>query len=683
MTSMAPTAIPAPPPSVVVPGQFDDASDDDGDGDDAFVAMMRARLAVEPGQSQSGSEKQSRSKHNTHADASAEGKVNENDGEDQVDDGDDYDDEGYDDDGDAYDDDEYDDDELYYDELIASELGGGGGALAAAAAADTGGGNPKVSLQSKVNLADMSHSVHTSVQKMRALEVTNTKSRHQGRDDRATSEQVLDPRTRLILFKLVSTAFVDKIDGCLSTGKEANVYYAKAGQHGRNLSTQINQQGGGGSKSKTGATCTAGSDDGSQKLLEPIDEFAVKIYKTSILVFRDRDKYVSGEHRWRKGYCKSNPRKMVKTWAEKELRNYRRIYAAGIRTPRPILLKGHVLVMEFLGSDGWPSPRIRDAALSERRLREAYVQTVCIMRRMFTRCKLVHGDLSEYNLLWHDNEVYVIDVSQSVESDHPAALDFLRKDCANVNDYFRKAGGLTVMTTRQLFEFVTSAAFGDTAEEESAALDSIMRHVEAKAAAAESDGDLRAERHREAVDEAVFMSQFLPRSLNQLAEHEMAQIEEGDVEETYAHAVAALTGNVEVVDAVARKMGRDDVRTNVHTLISESLKNKEDGAEEEEDDGKGQGLDDNDGGGSAESGEEDSEEEDDGSLSDGDGGEEGGYVKRAMTPEEAQAAKDAKRAERKANKKAVKQENAEKRVAKIKKKDKRRAIKKTRGNKKK
>ncbi len=70
--------------------------------------------------------------------------------------------------------------------------------------------------------------------------------------------------------------------GCLSTGKEANVYYAR------------------------------GPDDA---------EFAVKIFKTSILVFKDRDKYVSGEYRFRNGYCRSNPRKMVKTWAEKEMRN--------------------------------------------------------------------------------------------------------------------------------------------------------------------------------------------------------------------------------------------------------------------------------------------------------------------------------------------------------------------------
>ena len=640
MTSMAPippVAAAAAAQPIAVAGQFDDASDDEaGNDDEAFVAMMQARLAVQHVE---------KNEHNKNEPQAAAATEHDHElVEAQDDDGDDY----Y-----YYDQDEEDedDDELYYDELISNDIGGGGGGGGGAlAAAHDGAATAKVSFHSRVNL-DMSHSVHNSVQKMRAMEVTK-KGKHTGRDDRATSEQVLDPRTRLILFKLVSTAFVDKIDGCLSTGKEANVYYAKAGKHGRTMSTQI--QG------------SAAKKDPDAPILEPVEEFAVKIFKTSILVFKDRDKYVSGEHRWRKGYCKSNPRKMVKTWAEKELRNYRRIYAAGIRCPRPVLL--NVLIMEFLGRDGWPSPRIRDAGLSERRLREAYVQTISIMRRMFQRCKLVHGDLSEYNLVWHDGEFYVIDVSQSVESDHPSALDFLRKDCANVNDYFRKAGGLNLMTTRQLFEFVTSTVFGDTDEELSNALDSIMQHVDAEVkkqltADHVTESDRREEKHREAVDEAVFMSQCLPRSLNQLAEHEIAQIEDGDVEETYAHAVAALTGNEEVVDAVAKKIGREDIKSNVHTLISASLN---EAANDDEN-------------GDVENGPYSGGEDGEGSSSD-DEDEEGGYVKKAMTPEEAQATREAKWAERKANKKAVKQENAEKRVNKIKKKDKRKAIKKTRGN---
>ena len=54
-------------------------------------------------------------------------------------------------------------------------------------------------------------------------------------------------------------------------------------------------------------------------------------------------RYVSGDFRFRNGYCRSNPRKMVKMWAEKEMRNLARLHAAGIPCPKPLQLRMHVL----------------------------------------------------------------------------------------------------------------------------------------------------------------------------------------------------------------------------------------------------------------------------------------------------------------------------------------------------
>ena len=118
-------------------------------------------------------------------------------------------------------------------------------------------------------------------------------------DTRATTEQVLDPRTRLILFKLLQRNAFAKLEGCLSTGKEANVYYALSGDGLRDIEATRD--------------------------IPTNSPLAVKVYKTSILVFRDRRRYVDGEHRFEKGYTSGkNPRKMVQLWAEKELRNYKR-----------------------------------------------------------------------------------------------------------------------------------------------------------------------------------------------------------------------------------------------------------------------------------------------------------------------------------------------------------------------
>ncbi len=88
-------------------------------------------------------------------------------------------------------------------------------------------------------------------------------------------------------------------------------------------------------------------------------EYAIKIYKTSILVFKDRDRYVSGEFRFRRGYCASNPRKMVAKWAEKEFRNLKRIEAV-IPSPVGFAVKSNVLVMDFIGKEMKPAPKLRD-----------------------------------------------------------------------------------------------------------------------------------------------------------------------------------------------------------------------------------------------------------------------------------------------------------------------------------
>jgi RIO kinase 3 len=70
---------------------------------------------------------------------------------------------------------------------------------------------------------------------------------------------------------------------------------------------------------------------------------------------------------------------------------------------------------------------------------------------MYQKCKLVHADLSEYNMLWHDNRVWFIDVSHAVEPTHPHALEFLHRDCTNVVEFFKKKGNQSIMSVPQLF----------------------------------------------------------------------------------------------------------------------------------------------------------------------------------------------------------------------------------------
>lgn len=82
------------------------------------------------------------------------------------------------------------------------------------------------------------------------------------------------------------------------------------------------------------------------------------------------------------------------------------------------------------------------------------------VRRLFQDAKLVHADLSEYNLLWFESNLYVIDVSQAVELDHPMALDFLRRDLSIMNDFFQKKN-LHTLSVKETYEFVTCGSLDD------------------------------------------------------------------------------------------------------------------------------------------------------------------------------------------------------------------------------
>ena len=100
---------------------------------------------------------------------------------------------------------------------------------------------------------------------------------------------------------------------------------------------------------------------------------------------------------------------MVAMWAEKERRNLGRfvlgtlltyrLHAAGLPVPEPISLTRNVLVMEFLGDNGWPAPRLKYVALTNKSYERLYRRLVLMLRTMYQECRLVHGDLSEYNLL--------------------------------------------------------------------------------------------------------------------------------------------------------------------------------------------------------------------------------------------------------------------------------------------
>ncbi|KAK5111722.1 hypothetical protein LTR85_011767 [Meristemomyces frigidus] len=380
---------------------------------------------------------------------------------------------------------------------------------------------PKANPQLNTNAALDDHikslSKHTAKLRLSDLEAgLGGKSQHGAeKSDRATTEQVLDPRTKMILLQLLNRNTVSEINGVISTGKEANVYHA----------------------------VTVPQEVEGEAAVKPLHR-AIKVYKTSILVFKDRDKYITGEFRFKQGYNKSSNRAMVKVWAEKENRNLRRLYAAGIPCPEPVYLKAHVLVMGFIGSGkGWPAPRLRDVNFTGTdstgeedvvgRWRDVYLTLLGYMRTMYQVCRLVHADLSEYNLLYHDSKLYVIDVSQSVEHDHPRSLEFLRMDIKNVSDFFRRKG-VDTLAERTAFGFIIA---GEGTTEEAGMRDVLEKLYQTRA----QEGDTEDAEAEKEVDDEVFRQQYIPQTLQQVydIERDAEKLKQGEGESLPYHDLLA------------------------------------------------------------------------------------------------------------------------------------------------
>ncbi len=224
-------------------------------------------------------------------------------------------------------------------------------------------------------------------------------------------QSVFDDATYAAIYKLVQDGYVSAFGGPVSTGKEANVYEA------------------------------LGADD---------REVAIKIYRINASDFRQMREYLEGDPRFRG--IGNDKGKTVLAWTKKEFANLERAAAAGVRVPEPIAVQRNVLVMELVGQADDRARRLAEVTVENPQT--AYEVVREYMRRLYS-AGLVHGDLSEYNLIIHDGELVVIDLGQAVTVHHPNAGEFLDRDCENVASFFNRQG--LAVETADLRSFVTAA----------------------------------------------------------------------------------------------------------------------------------------------------------------------------------------------------------------------------------
>jgi RIO kinase 1 len=177
-----------------------------------------------------------------------------------------------------------------------------------------------------------------------------------------------------------------------------------------------------------------------------------------------------------------------------------------------------------------------------------YEELVLVMRTMFHQCKLVHADLSEYNILYHEGHLWIIDVSQSVEHDHPAAFDFLRNDIKNVEEFFGRLG-VRCLGLRRCFEFIT---FGGDAD------GTLLKTWLADELETSSDRDaFRGDGSQ--YEDSVFLQSFIPRTLNEVfdPERDVAKLKRGEGDRLiYAKTIGLMTPSDVLKDGLGGEDGQ-------------------------------------------------------------------------------------------------------------------------------
>ncbi|MDK2892846.1 serine protein kinase RIO [Methanohalophilus sp.] len=249
---------------------------------------------------------------------------------------------------------------------------------------------------------------------LRKIESDIDKMRIRQKDSNSlkVKDAVFDEATLKSLYHLSKEGVIEALGGPISTGKEANVFLAE------------------------------GKDF----------DLAIKIYRISTSTFRAMEEYILGDPRFKS--IRHKKKDVVFAWTRKEFRNLLRAEEVGIRVPKPITTYRNILVMQFIGEEEKAFPPLKYIHLEKGDAKEMFETILKYLNLLYSEANLVHGDLSEYNILVNPStlEPYIIDMGQAVTLEHPSADAFLKRDLKNLTRYFRKYG--IEATDEQLYKML-------------------------------------------------------------------------------------------------------------------------------------------------------------------------------------------------------------------------------------
>ncbi|MDE0733611.1 MAG: serine protein kinase RIO [Gammaproteobacteria bacterium] len=256
---------------------------------------------------------------------------------------------------------------------------------------------------------------------------------------------------------LIDEGLIDEVVGRLMSGKEADVYVVR---------------------------CNA-----EIRCAKVYKEAAKRGFKKSVLYREGRKTRNSRRSRAMDKGSKFGRQQQEETWHNAELDALRKLAAAGVRVPQPYACVDGVLLMELVvDSEGVVAPRLSDVMMSAEEAVEGHAQVMRFVILMLC-AGLIHGDLSEFNILVAEKGPVIIDLPQAVDAAaNNNAESMLERDVNKITSYYGQFA--PELLTRQyakeiwnLFEQselrVDSKLTGMfTVNSEAADVDGVMREIE-------------------------------------------------------------------------------------------------------------------------------------------------------------------------------------------------------------
>lgn len=218
---------------------------------------------------------------------------------------------------------------------------------------------------------------------------------NRSREEWKTYGNVFDAFTLRNLEHLASQGYFEELKGSVALGKEANVFMAK-------------------------------TKDGQQ--------VAIKIYRLENCNFNKMYEYISQDPRYL--HLKGDKRRIIFSWTQREYRNLLKAREL-IRVPTPMTFKDNIVITEFIDENGEAAPQLKNASLENPA--QTFEEIIDMMKQLF-KTGLVHGDLSEFNILMQHEKPVFIDFSQGTAKDSPNAKELLKRDIENICRFFKKQG---------------------------------------------------------------------------------------------------------------------------------------------------------------------------------------------------------------------------------------------------